>query len=219
MRRIFGAKKEVVPAPTLDETTDRLDMRGTKADDKIAALDVQLSKFKEQIKRTRPGPAQTAIKRRALQVLKQKRLFEQQREQLYTQQFNVEQTKFTVDNIKDTVGTVQAMQGAAKEMKSQFKKQKELDISFIDKMQDDMFDMMDMANEINEAMGRSYAVPDDVDESDLMAELDALEDDLGAEELEDGAPSYLAEPADLPNAPQAQSAASEAELGLPAIKS
>mmetsp|Transcript_9873 Transcript_9873/g.29844 ORF Transcript_9873/g.29844 Transcript_9873/m.29844 type:complete len:176 (+) Transcript_9873:503-1030(+) len=153
------------------------------------------------------------------QVLKQKRLYEGQREQLYQQQFNVEQTKFTVDNIKDTVGTVQAMKGAAKEMKGQFKSQKELDISYIEKLQDDMFDMMDIATEINDAMGRSYNVPEDVDESDLMAELDALEDDLGAEELADGGPSYLQEPeSNLPEAPT-EEARAESELGLPAIKS
>lgn len=47
------------------------------------------------------------------QVLKQKKLYEGQREQLYNQQFNLEQTKFTVDNIKDTVTTVQAGTTAA----------------------------------------------------------------------------------------------------------
>ena len=59
-------------------------------------------------------------------------------------------------------------------------------------MNDEMFDMMDMAREINEAMGRSYDVPDNIDESDLMAELDGLEAEMGAEELgEGGTPSYL----------------------------
>jgi hypothetical protein len=43
----------------------------------------------------------------AAQVLKQKRLYESQREQLYSQQFNMEQTRFTVDSVKDTVSTVQ----------------------------------------------------------------------------------------------------------------
>jgi hypothetical protein len=42
-------------------------------------------------------------------------------------------------------------------------------------------------------MGQSYAVPDGVDEADLMAELDALEGDLMAEEPgAAGAASYLA---------------------------
>lgn len=48
-----------------------------------------------------------------------------------------------------------------------------------------------MAGEINEAMGRSYAIPDDVDESDLMAELDALEADLTVEDAGKEGPSYL----------------------------
>lgn len=207
MRRIFGAGKKAAPAPTLDEATDKLNTRGDRMDDQIKKLDDQLVKYKEQIKKTRPGPAQEAIKRRALQLLKQKRLYEGQRDQLYQQQFNVEQTKFTVDSIQDTVHTVQALNAAGKEMKSQFKKNKELDINYIDKMQDDMFDMMDMSREINEAMGRSYDVPEDLDEGDLMAELDALEADMSLEEGEKGStPSYLQEPelGDLPEAPSTQ---------------
>eukprot|EP00197_Chlamydomonas_leiostraca_P014229 CAMPEP_0202885486 /NCGR_PEP_ID=MMETSP1391-20130828/41688_1 /ASSEMBLY_ACC=CAM_ASM_000867 /TAXON_ID=1034604 /ORGANISM="Chlamydomonas leiostraca, Strain SAG 11-49" /LENGTH=222 /DNA_ID=CAMNT_0049568737 /DNA_START=44 /DNA_END=712 /DNA_ORIENTATION=- len=221
MRRIFGAAKPQAPAPTLDETTDKLNLRGDKVDDQIKKLDDQLVKYKEQIKKTRPGPAQDAIKRRALQILKQKKLYESQREQLYTQQFNMEQTRFTVDNVKDTVSTVQALKAATTDMKTAFKKNKELDLNYIDKMQDDMFDMMDMAREINDAMGRSYDVPEDVDESDLMAELDALEADMAVGEGAKGeVPSYLQEPdlGDLPSAPTKEAANSEAELGLPAMK-
>lgn len=212
MRRIFGAKTDKAPVPTIDETTDKINLRGDKVDDKIKVLDEQLAKFRDQIKRTRPGPAQDAVKRRALQVLKQKKLYESQREQLYNQSFNMEQTRFTVDSVKDTVQTVQALKGAGQEMKQAMKKNKELDISYIEKMQDDMFDMMDMASEINEAMGRSYAVPDEVDESDLMAELDALEADMGTETDKEG-PSYLQEPdmSDLPAVPTKEADKPQAE--------
>ncbi len=79
---------------------------------------------------------------RPVQVLKQRKLYESQREQLYNQQFNMEQTRFTVENVKDTVGSVQALKAASKEMKAAFKQHKELDIDYIEKMQDDMFDMM-----------------------------------------------------------------------------
>lgn len=48
----------------------------------------------------------------ALQVLKQKRLYEGQREQLYQQQYNIDQTKFTVDSIKDTMSTVKVRRQA-----------------------------------------------------------------------------------------------------------
>lgn len=151
------------------------------------------------------GPTQDGIKRRALQVLKQKKLFESQRDQLYQQQYNIEQTRFTVDSVQTTISTVQALSSASKQMAKDMKKNKELDIDYIDKMQDDMFDMMDRMGEINEAMGRSYNVPDDVDETDLMAELDALELDMGSElQTAGGVPSYLNEPeglSDLPAAP------------------
>lgn len=72
-------------------------------------------------------------------------------------------------------------------------------------MQDEMEDIMDQANEIQETLGRSYGVPDDIDEDELEAELDALGDELYEEEE----PSYLEdETLDLPTAetsePQAE---------------
>jgi len=35
-------------------------------------------------------------------------------------------------------------------------------------LQDEMMDLMDVSNEIQETLGRSYNVPDDIDEDDLM---------------------------------------------------
>lgn len=43
-------------------------------DEKIKKLDVELNRYKEQIKKSRPGPAQEAVKARAMRVLKQKRM-------------------------------------------------------------------------------------------------------------------------------------------------
>ena len=75
-----------------------------------------------------------------MQVLKQKRLYEGQREQLYNQQFNMDQTAFTLESIKDSVQTVQAMKAANVELKQAFKKG-ELNIDSIEKLQDEMADM------------------------------------------------------------------------------
>lgn len=44
-------------------------------DEKIKKLDVELARYKEQIKKTRPGPGQEAVKARAMRVLKQKRMY------------------------------------------------------------------------------------------------------------------------------------------------
>jgi hypothetical protein len=68
MRRIFGAPKKKEPPPTLDQAGANLDARGTRIDEQIKKLDQQLMGFREQIKKTRPGPAQEALKRRALTV-------------------------------------------------------------------------------------------------------------------------------------------------------
>jgi charged multivesicular body protein 5 len=62
----------------------------------------------------------------------------------------------------------------------------------------DMEDMIEQANEIQESLGRSYGVPDEVDEMDLQAELDALgldDDPIGEGET----PSYLQDSMALPD--------------------
>ena len=69
----------------------------------------------------------------------------------------------------------------------------------------DMEDLLEQANEIQESLGRSYAVPDEIDEADLEAGMLALSllfflvlisstelDALALEEEEEG-PSYLAD--------------------------
>lgn len=51
-----------------------------------------------------------------------------------------------------------------------------------------------MHNEIQDVLGQSFAIPDGLDEDDLMEELDALDDEMAAE-LDSGGragvPSYL----------------------------
>lgn len=41
-------------------------------------------------------------------------------------------------------------------------------------MQDEMTDLMDVSNEIQESLGRSYNIPDDVDEEDLMGGMEVV---------------------------------------------
>lgn len=178
-------------------------------DEKIKKLDAQLVGHREAIRKARPGPAQEAAKRRALAVLKQKKMLESQRDQLYNQQFNMEQTSFALESVKDSVATVQAMKAAGTELKRAMK-DKNLDLGAIEDLQDDMADLMDSHAEIQEALGQTFGLPDDVDEDELLGELDALEDELAAEasaetaagEGASAAPSYLSEePTDLPAAP------------------
>lgn len=68
-------------------------------------------------------------------------MYEGQRDTLYSQQFNMEQTRFAVESVQDTVQTVQALKGAAKTMRGAMKANRELDLNFIDKLQDELADM------------------------------------------------------------------------------
>lgn len=75
------------------------------------------------------------------------------------------------DNLKNVMTTVDAMKTTQKTLKQQYGK---VDIDKLERMQDEMADLMEMGNEIQETMGRSYDVPEDVDEAELDAELEAL---------------------------------------------
>ncbi|KAL3838152.1 hypothetical protein ACJIZ3_022743 [Penstemon smallii] len=230
MRRVFGVKKDKEPPPSVQDASDRINKRGDNVDDKIRKLDAELARYKEQIKKTRPGPAQEAVKARAMRVLKQKRMYEGQRDMLYNQTFNLDQVAFAAEGIKDAQQTMTALKSANKELKGMMKTVK---IQEIDNLQDEMLDLMDVSNEIQESLGRSYNVPDDIDEDDLMGELDALEADMGFETEGDGVPSYLQPDKDsefdselnLPPAPTGHAPVpggrtnvqADDELGLPAV--
>ena len=181
-----------------------MDARAQSIDQKIKLIDQQLAKSRDQIKKIRPGPSQDAVKKRALIILKQKKMYEHQRDQLYSQQYNVDSVAFATENAKATVDTVRAMKAASKELKTQFK-QKEFDIDKIDSLNDQMADLLEYNEEVQEVLGQSYATPEDIDEDGLMDELDALELDL-EEDLENEIgngeiPSYLRDDP-LPAAPE-----------------
>ncbi|RWR85256.1 vacuolar protein sorting-associated protein 60.2 [Cinnamomum micranthum f. kanehirae] len=230
MRRVFGVKKDKEPPPSLQDASERINKRGETVDEKIKRLDAELSRYREQLKKTRPGPAQEAVKARAMRVLKQKRMYEGQRDMLYNQTFNLDQVAFAAEGIKDAQQTMSALKSANKELKGMMKTVK---IQDIDNMQDEMMDLMDVSNEIQESLGRSYNVPDDIDEEELMGELDALEADMGMETESDSVPAYLQpekEPdldaeLNFPSAPSGhgtvppsrQSAQVEDDFGLPAV--
>merc|ERR1712165_135030 len=111
------------------------------------------------------------------------------------------------------------MKIASKEMKKEYKN---INIDQIEDLTDDLQDLMEDANEVQEAMGRSYGMPD-IDEDDLEAELDALGDDFA---LDDDT-SYLDDAMKAPDAPEKEPGADSVatnqdgvlvdEFGLPKI--
>lgn len=174
MNRLFGKSKPAAPAPSINDVVKSVDQRVETFDKKIQLLDAELFKYREQMKKMRDGPAKTSVQQKALRVLKQKKQYEQQRENLMQQSFNLDQTNFATQMLIETKSTVEAMKAGVNQMKKEYKN---INISEIEDLQDDLQDMMQDANEVQEALGRTYGVPD-VDEAELEAELEALGDEL-----------------------------------------
>ena len=87
MNRVFGKKKAPgPPAPTLAEASEGMDGRVGGIDGKIASLDKELKGHKDRLKRTKNPAARRQIQQRAMGVLKRKRMYEKQREQVMAQQ-------------------------------------------------------------------------------------------------------------------------------------
>jgi charged multivesicular body protein 5 len=215
MNRLFGSSKPKAPPPNLNDCIASIDSRGESVEKKISKLDQELAKYSDQMKKMKEGPAKNAVKQKALRVLKQKKVYEGQREMLSNQSFNIEQQNMAIQSMKDTKTTVQAMQMGLKEMKKEYKN---IDLNKIENLQDDMADILEQANEVQDIMGRTYGMPE-VDESELEAELEALGDELAI----DTDTSYLDTPAIPSREPGAESISTNKdgvqvdEFGLPKL--
>lgn len=135
----------------------------------------------------RPGPAQNAVKKRALQTLKQKKMYENQRDQMLQQQFTLEQTSFTANSLKDTYVQVEALKSAKATLDTQIKS---FNVDSVEDLQDDLQDLFDSTSQIQDVLARQYDSPDGMDDADLEAELMSLESEFIEEEADD-LPSYL----------------------------
>jgi len=219
MNRLFGSGKPKAPPPNLSDCVANVDSRAESVDKKVARIDGELNKYKQQMSKMKEGPAKNAVKQKALRLLKQKKQYEAQAENMRNQSFNMEQTLMATQTLKDTKTTVNAMKLGVKEMKKEFKN---VNIEQIEDMQDELADMLEDANEVQEVMGRAYGMPE-IDEDDLEAELDALGDDFALDEDT----SYLDEANAAPDAPAKEPGADSVatdkdgvlvdEFGLPKI--
>lgn len=191
MNRLFGAKSSA-PKPTLQSAISNVDTRIESIDVKLSKLNAELGTYQSRLSKMRDGPGKTALKQKALKILQQRKMYESQRDQLQSQSWNMEQAGMMQDNLKNTMTTVDAMKTTTKELKKQYGK---VNIDKIDKLQDEMADLMDVGNEIQESISRSYDIPEDVDEAELDAELEALGEEQEFEsmgmESEGAMPSFM----------------------------
>ncbi|VDP53193.1 unnamed protein product [Schistosoma margrebowiei] len=143
------------------------------------------------MQKMRDGPAKESVKMKALRILKQKKVYENQKEQLSNQSFNIEQTNFAIQTVRDTKVTVDAMKVGAKELKMEMKK---INLNNVEDLQDDLADLLVSTDELQNILSQSYATPD-INENDLEQELMGLCDELGSDT------TYLNEDFNAPSVP------------------
>ncbi len=171
MNRLFGSTAPKAPKATLTSAVNGLDERISAVRVKIAEVDAELATYSTKMNRMREGPGKTAIRKKALAVFQKKKRYEQQQQQLESQVWNLENFQTMEDNVKNTLVTVDALKTANKSMKKELNK---ISIDKIERLQDEMADFLDIGNEIQDTLARSYDIPEEVDEADLDAELEAL---------------------------------------------
>mmetsp|Transcript_44100 Transcript_44100/g.101886 ORF Transcript_44100/g.101886 Transcript_44100/m.101886 type:complete len:225 (+) Transcript_44100:97-771(+) len=179
MRRLFGMGKEEPqkgPTPSLDDAASKISSQ-------VNHLDEMISKADEEIRQhVSKGGSNPTAKQRALQAMKRKKMYEQQRDQLLGTQFNVETLKFQQDQAEITLTAVEAMKAGQAQLKKQTD---QINVNSVDKLKDDMDELASEMKEIGEALGSSSIV-DGAADDELAAEYAKMEEEMTAEALASG---------------------------------
>ncbi|KAK4120643.1 hypothetical protein N657DRAFT_648809 [Parathielavia appendiculata] len=194
MNRLFGSSAPKAPKPTLNSAISNIEAHISSIDVKLASINAELQGYQSKLSKMREGPGKSALKQKAAKVLRERKRYEAQRDQLQSQVWNMEQAQAMQDNLKNTMVTIDALKSTNKALRKEYGK---VDIDKIERMQDEMADLLDIGNEIQESLARSYDIPEDVDEAELDAELEALGEEVELERemaggtMEGGLPSFL----------------------------
>lgn len=189
-----GGKEAAPPAaqaPSLQEASATLESR-------IKDLELKINKADEEAKQwISKKESNPSAKARAMQVLKRKKLYEQQREQLVGTQFNLESLAFQQDSAEVTVTAVSAMTQATADLKRHKDK---INMASVDKIMDELQDVQDEMKDVQEALARPIGGVAEDDE-DLEAEFARLQEEETMKVLMGGGASSSALPAAAPALP------------------
>lgn len=122
----------------------------------------------------------TKNKRAALQALKRKKRCEKQLQQIDGTLSTIEFQREALENASTNTEVLRVMGDAAKALKTAHKN---MNVDDVHNLMDDVAEQQEIANEISDAISNPVGFGQDVDEDDLMAELEELEQENLEEEL------------------------------------
>ncbi len=124
--------------------------------------------------KSKKGSAQNFAKQRVIQLLKKKKMYEQQLTTSMQQQYQIENMQMQRENMTQQMETANIMKQGLEMQKEMYK---QVDVDAMEDMQDEMMEMKQDQDYMNEMMNRNYNM-DDVDEADLDEQLRDYEDEM-----------------------------------------
>ncbi|CAI2343709.1 unnamed protein product [Caenorhabditis sp. 36 PRJEB53466] len=187
--KIFGGKKQEAPTTPQDaiqklrETEEMLQKKQDFLEKKVNDEKANAVKYG------------TKNKRMALQALNRKRQFEKQLNHIDGVLNTIEFQREALENASTNAEVLNVMGQASKALKTAHNN---MDIDQVHDLMEDIAEQQEVANEIAEAISNPVGFHTGVDEDDLMAELEALEQEELDKQLLDANPAPIA---NLPDAP------------------
>ena len=163
--KVFGKKGGKAPSP--QEAIQRLreteEMLQKKSDFLEKKIEQELSVARKN---------GTKNKRAAIQALKRKKRYEKQLQQIDGTLSTIEFQREALENASTNTEVLRVMGDAAKALKSAHKN---MNVDDIHNLMDDVAEQQEIANEISDAISNPVGFGQDIDEDDLLAELEELE--------------------------------------------
>lgn len=180
LSKILGGKKEE-KGPTTSEAI--MNLRTTE-DMLIKKQQFLEKKIDEEIAIAKANG--TKNKRAAIQALKRKKRYEKNLQQIDGTLATIEMQREALEGANTNTAVLQTMKGAADALK---KAHQNMDVDQVHDLIDDIAEQQDVAREISEAISNPVALGHDVDDDELEAELEKLEQEALDEELLKAGPS------------------------------
>ncbi|KAL8589943.1 Charged multivesicular body protein 4C [Nucella lapillus] len=201
MAKLFGSGKKG-KAPTPQEGIQRLR--------EVEEMLMKKSDFLEKKIETELGTAKkygTKNKRAALQALKRKKRYEKQLQQIDGTLSTIEFQREALENASTNTEVLKVMGVAAKALKETHNN---LDVDKVHDLMDEVAEQQEIANEIGEAISNPVGFGQDVDDDELLAELEEMEEEELNRQLLDVTPDVLpAVPSAEPSRPEPRVAQKE----------
>ncbi|CAO3569547.1 ESCRT-III subunit protein snf7 [Mortierella alpina] len=200
MKLFFGQKAKVTPKDSIVELRNTLQMLEKRETFLQTKIDNELKIAKANATKNR---------RAALMALKRKKQFEGQIEKISGSRLTIETQVMAIENANVNLETMKAMRAGAEAMKGIHGA---MDINKVDQTMEEIRDQMELANEISDVISQPVGFGIDMDEDELAAELDELEqEELDKKLMETERPPQMGLPS-VPNHEPEEEDEEEAEL-------